>query len=342
MKEKTRVGHSDWIYAVAILLLVSRTGMAGTLQLPASKPAPAPAQPATGTPGETAETPAGTPATTETSPNSTLGSASLSVTDQLDLVTTNIFSGGIGIFSVSPNVFISTTLAATKPATGTATKYQDVELLLPQGGVLNLLVSYSPVNYSNQQDLAKSVKADSVGRETLSDRIYVNGLSPAAMQKIVNEPAAEVYISNGIGVRMLNRNGGSIPAQTASGSNGGSPTSNTNSASNSSSVSNYGVSGIAYVGVGVDGAFIPIKGSDGPGGNYRLEANIEASWTDSTTMKALYQNVPGLKQGNYGVGLNFQAVITSKLGININAGWPFGGAKQYMGRMLLAGITVSR
>ncbi len=291
---------------------------ASPLYIPATQTAPAKEPTARDLLGQPLSAPAGNITQTQSTGASTLGSASLSITDQLNLVTASIFNGGIRIFDLSPNVFITSTLPASKPAAGTGSKYQDSEMLMPHGGVLNLFFSSASVNVSNATKLAgiAAKEKSSIGREALADRHYFHDL-----EKIVADDTAQAYLLNGIGVRMLNRN---VDATT------------------SPNVSNYGLSGFAYLGVGADGAFIPVKGSSDPTGNYRLEFSVQGAWTDSLTMKTLYPSAAGVKQFTYSAGANFQIAITKKLGVNVQAGWPLGPSKDYMAKILLAGVTLAR
>jgi hypothetical protein len=254
-----------------------------------------------------------------------LGSATISVDDGLDLVTASIFSGGIKVFGFAPNVLISSTLPAAKPEDGVSTKYQDVQLLTAHGGVLNLMLSWGSVDVVNASPLAKAATVaggSPIGRQALADRRYVSPID-----SILTDDKAALYFLNGIGARMLNRNADSTTGPK---------------------VSSYGVSGLAYLGLGVDGAFIPVRDpadqakKNEAGGQYRIEVFGVGSWTDGATMKALYPTAPGARDFNAGVGANLQIVIAKKLGVNVQASWPLGSSRDYMGKILLVGITISR
>jgi hypothetical protein len=252
------------------------------------------------------------------SPNTALSAASLNVADQLSLVTSSIFSGGTGVFKETVNVFITSTLAASKPATTVSTKYQDAELLLPQGGVLNLFVGTGSVNYNTYGDLAKvaNAKANGPGREQISDRRYFHSVDDA----VLHPEQVRAYWIHGFGVRMLNRN---------------------SDTSTSSDVGNYGISGMAYAGLGADGT-LSTSSSLGSAGNFRLEGLIQTSWTDSLSIKSMYPSASRPSNVNFGGVGHFQLAIASKLSVNVQSGWPIGGSRGYMGKVLLAGITLSR
>ncbi len=322
------------IVTLALGLMILSAPAAAALALPQSraKAAPAPASPALGSdetksppatppgkgkPGEAPAPTGGTPFETPASGDGALGSATISVADDLDLVTASLFSGGIKVFDFAPNVLISSTLPAAKPEVGTSTKYQDAQLLTAHGGVLNLVLSWGSVNVDTAPDLAKIMDGhvSPIGRQALADRRYLGPI-----EKILTDDAAQAYFLNGIGVSMLNRNADSTTGPK---------------------VSTYGIGGLVYLGFGFDGAFIPIQGSNDAGGQYRFEVFGLGSWTDPTTTKALYPTAAA-KDFNTGVGTNLQIVITKKLGLNVQASWPVGRSRDYMGKILLVGITISR
>jgi hypothetical protein len=130
--------------------------------------------------------------------------------------------------------------------------------------------------------------------------------------------AAEVYVLNGIGAKMFNRN---IDQGV------------------SKDVGTYGVGGVAYLGLGVDGSFIPL---DGEGGNYRIELFAAANGADPTTMKALY---PGAQPKNltYGYGLNVTIYHHRQAGPQFAGRLALGApSRQYQQKIFLAGITLSQ
>lgn len=259
--------------------------------------------------------------------NSFLSAAALNVSDQLDLVSTNLFAGGLRAFSAHLNVFVSSTIPASKPAASSSNKYQDAELLLPYGGVLNLSLSYGSTNLGTYSDISDADrKADGVGRSAISDRWYFH--DPRITVKAAEQGTLETYFPNGVEVKMVNRDVDSTSAVASSNP----------STSQATNVSQYGISTLAYFGIGEDAALSDPKGGLG---NLRAEVAVQGGWTDRASVQAMYPK-DHVTTTNVAVIGTFQLSIINSLSVNLHAGWPLGTTRHYMGRVLLAGITLSR
>lgn len=358
------------VFAIVLSLASTRTAFAQ-----ASPAAPPPAS-ATTNPGggnatiqSTGAGGANTPTPTPTSTSSLLGNASIDVGANLDLVNTNIWSGGIKMGPLVPDVIFSSTLPANKPATGTSNEYQDAEVLLPAGATLNAFFSWASVNNNSQTYWDKAannvgnnpsgtVANGTVGRNAWGNRLYFNvpwlndydktpnsNTSLLADQYIAGSSGLQIYFLNGLGAKVIDREEGSASSSssTGTGGSGGSGTGSSTSFSPSTSSSNYGFGGTLFLGFGFDGAFIPQTTSTAqPGGNYRLEAFAEGTIVDHGTMETFYPSTKGLKDGTLGGGFNLSVVITNLISVNVQAVAPAGKAKHYMGNTILFGMTIQR
>lgn len=264
--------------------------------------------------------------------NDVLPSATLTFSDDLDLVTTNIFTGGISfnnVFSdgkkVGVNAFLSSSLPASKPESGDSNRYNDAQLMLPDGGVINF--TFSPFTTSNVERYAKLNASRTgglkYGRLELSDRRYFKAKgSETDIATALEDHSAALYSVQGLGPKIINRDSNANASEDADG---------------------YGLAFHAYAGIGFDGSFV----KPGPGetieaaGNYRVETYLTGVLTDKTTMRSLYSSTDA-KTTSYAWAGNASIAISGRFQANVRWAFPLGSSRKDMGKIVLVGLSVTR
>jgi hypothetical protein len=259
-----------------------------------------------------------------------LPGANLSFSSKLDLATASLFVGGVkfgyGTDATGLNVAFTSSLPAAKTSTADKNRYQDAELMIPQGGVINIFFSpFTTVKTSNFGKLkaaqTRTKTSDPYGRGALSDRHYfgVDTSTPDTAAASLASDNARFYSTLGIGPRVLNRN------------LEGTATKDTDS---------YGLAGTAYAGLGMDGGFLGSE--DTSMGNYRLEIYAMGNWADRTSMKAMYPGVTNPDQASGGYGATLSISINKRFQASVQYARPIGRLGRDMKDIVLVGISVVR
>ena len=262
----------------------------------------------------------------EDTPVKTLDAAGLSVGGELDLVTTSIFSG-----SIEPkkgnywNIAISSTLAASRSSEGDRNRYQDACTLLPNGGVLNLIITPQitkkigpTVTAENYAAVASTAK---FGRGNAADRYYFKSKPDGNLDKsILEQERVAYYVNYGVGAKMLSRE---------------------IKGADSSSVSSYGAGGCAYLGLGADGG-MPSRDKTKSTGNFRIEFWAMAAAYDKKTIKSLYPEESERKNQIYSGGLNIFIAANDSLTANIQMAIPLASSQSFTKKLILIGLSVTR
>ena len=337
----------NYILSLFIALsFTAKTFAVASTASPISPPVPTPTPPVAAAQVESVSSQGEAPQPTPTPPPSNgsaaLQSAQVAISSQLDLVTTTLWSGSLEIWNTAKpganpgtpdkpgtpdtgtpnrdildwNVSVSSTLPASKPDSGSSDKYQDSENLFPTGGVLNILISpWATVKAANYNPSKNGVAL--YGRGASADRLYWSN------DDLFTTYALKGYWLDGFGGKLINRNVNTATSTTAS-----------------NDVSNYGVAGTGYLGIGGDGGLVPLdQSSTSNFGNIRLEGYLEANYADGVSISAMYPNAPGAKHYSVGVGGDFSFVIGSIVSISVQGALPLGSSRSYMGKVILVGIT---
>ncbi|WP_138223393.1 hypothetical protein [Nibricoccus aquaticus] len=275
--------------------------------------------------------------------------AGITLSGDLDLVTASIFTGGIEVRKRGINALISSSLPAAKTDDADENKYNDAQLMMPTGGVLNVLfVPFASVTVKNWGTVNNGTEIP-YGRGELSDRLYLgakkrsSGDTLTGDQKIAydskksdkerNEyltqnqdlaghfqtPEMRCYFFNGIGPKLVSQ------------SSDGAAT---------SKAKNYGLAFTAYAGFGIDGGFTGTANS-GSFGNYRLETGVSGNWIDKGSLKKMYPNAVSRQEASSAWIGTFSMVLTGKLQTQIQWAVPLGKSRDYMAKVLLVGVAMN-
>jgi hypothetical protein len=306
-----------------------------------------------GFPGSSgAETPSTGPASNSTlpassNPPSVLTKATISAAGNLNVVTTTLFAGAIRAFNQYPGVTLYASAVTSNPSSQATTKYSDVQMLTPEGATLGLYLS--PFSQNPFATTFKTTGTAFSDRAQTVDRRYFattknSGLIPSSLDentKIteIDDPITLLYIRDGVGAKMINRNT-AIPSGTTT-AGGGSPP----AGSSTGSTNNFGLAGAAYLGAGLDGGFLgkDATGKSSDAGVFRLESLLTATWADKESVLALYPtSPPTMKDAFYGVDSRMSISINSNIKASFEYSVPIGGSKGGVGKAVLFGVTVSQ
>lgn len=298
---------------------------------------------------------------------STLNAATLSTSGNgLTLATAQIFAAKIQAFDIAQSLWLSTSIATTKPDPTVKTVYSDAQALTVEGGVVNLYFSPFAGFYgipANSAILSNGKAYTPFGdRGQANDRHYFfnyfglapllpnsmakgNGfdrLPPQTEEEYYDRIASGVlrtYFRDGIGAKMVDR-------QTAGATSAVSITAPTSTASTSgatpasgSSGTSYGIAGSAYFGVGIDGG-LRDQTSSTFSGLLRLEALVSSTWIDKTSLATMYPGQANARSMFTSAGGRFSLVFGSTVDIGLTVTYPLGANDKVANRLVLGSITI--
>jgi len=280
-------------------------------------------------------------------------SGGLSINGNLNIANASMYAGTIPLGALSMGIDLSSSIATSKPSNETSSKYPDAEMLLPQGGIVNLYFSLngaqSKVSYASgmtaSDQLSPGEKPFGI-RGSSGDKYYLFGLDPYAFQNssdasptyivdtngyfihMVSLPNGLFYISNGLGPKVIYR-GDTVPPVGSAGS----------------TTSSYGLAGSAYLGFGIDGGGASLPSADGTvleNLSYNVEGIVTADLADHGSIAQLYPTAKNTRDYSFGFGLMASLVITNTMNLNVQYIVPFGPSSHYMDKVLLLGFSISK
>jgi hypothetical protein len=314
-------------------------------------PAPAPTNanaaqpPGTGNQGTPVAQPSsnaptsGTTSPVQTTPaaSTILPNVSIKTSDNLNLVTTTLFSGTINTFGKFPGLTLSATAATSKPTSASSTRYSDVQMLIPEGAALGLYLS--PFN-SDVPNKVQDTDTPFADRRQVVDRYYFNYNKPPIVSTLdpnkkineIDDPITLFYVRDGVGAKMVNRS--QDPTVESTG------TAPSSSSTQTSSTADYGIAASAFLGLGADGGLLADSKTAGA---FRIEGLITATWADKQSVLTLYPNSPKSPQDAiFGAYAHFSLSLNSNIKLDVQYAVPFGYSKAYVNKAVLFGATVSR
>jgi hypothetical protein len=229
-----------------------------------------------------------------------------------------------------------------------STKYSDLEILVPEAATLGLYLSPISQNPFSQKITKTSGTAFS-DRGQAVDRYYLGKIdsknfvptldtNTSGSISEIDDPVTLLYVRDGFGAKMIDRSGGSSSTSTSTTTSSPAAMPMATAASTSPE---YGLAASAYLGIGADGGFLD-KGASA--GVFRIETLLTATWADRQSVLTLYpQTSPKMLSDNFfGVDSRISVSFNSNIKLALEYSIPLGSTKNFVGKAVLFGVTVSQ